>query len=597
MSLAFLLGFCFPRIVIAQPSTVAPPKSWVIAKMHSNISMGTSNGCILPVLYNSGTQYGSMEKYGAYFGFYTMDGDSFILAVALPGLQDPVVWSANPDNLVSQVAVLGFTSEGELILQDGVTSIWSTGTKNNSVAGMVLDVSGNLVLFDQNNSTVWQSFDHPTDTLFMRYSLCRGNKLIAKPSNTKWSSSWFYLSAEWNGLQYSFSPAAYTQLFQTTTSSPSICYTFANGSLGFPDKIFSLPLAGSLQFMRLETDGHLRLYEMQDRNSPRMMFDVLSTVMAFCDYPLACGDYGVCNNGQCSCPSLSSFRFQNERLPGAGCAPLSSISCKHAHDHKLIPLNNISYFSSSSFSKLAVSGYSENDCKKSCLTNCSCKVVIFYSGSCLLLSEQMPILFADDSSNLFSAFLKIQDTLPEKRKVIFIVCSTVSGFCLLSILVCSAIWKKCQKVKEPLLDGIPGTPKRFSFDELKVATCNFTIKLGHGGFGSVFKGMIGKEIIAVKRLEGVEKGTEEFLAEVKTIGRMHHWNLVRLVGFCAEKSHKLPVYEYLSNGSLDRWIFHTSPVFSLSWKTRRSIIIAIARGLSYLHEECMEKIAHLDIHY
>jgi len=107
--------------------------------------------------------------------------------------------------------------------------------------------------------------------------------------------------------------------------------------------------------------------------------------------------------------------------------------------------------------------------------------------------------------------------------------------------------------------------------------------------------MIGNETIAVKRLEGVEQGTEEFLAEVKTIGRMHHHNLVRLVGFCAEKSHKLLVYEYLSNGSLDKWIFHTNPVFTLSWKTRRSIIIAIARGLSYLHEECKEKIAHLDI--
>ncbi|KAF8670776.1 hypothetical protein HU200_050446 [Digitaria exilis] len=191
----------------------------------------------------------------------------------------------------------------------------------------------------------------------------------------------------------------------------------------------------------------------------------------------------------------------------------------------------------------------------------------------------MPILFADDSSNLFSAFLKIQDTLPEKRK----------------------IWKKCQKVKEPLLDGIPGTPKRFSFDELKVATCNFTIKLGHGGFGSVFKGMIGKEIIAVKRLEGVEQGTEEFLAEVKTIGRMHHWNLVRLVGFCAEKSHMLLVYEYLSNGSLDRWIFHTSPVFSLSWKTRQKadiysfgiVMIEIICGRENLDESQPEESMHL----
>ncbi|CAL4943801.1 unnamed protein product [Urochloa decumbens] len=599
-ALVFLLGFCFFRTIVAQPSTVAPiPKTfWVISSMmQSKIYMDTGNAYILPVLSNNGTSYGT------FFGFYTMDGDSFILVVAFSGPQGPVVWSANPDNPVSQVAVLSFTTDGDLILQVGGTFVWSTATKNMSVAGMNLDISGNLVLFDRSNSSVWQSFDNPTDTLVMGQSLCRGMKLTAQPSNTKWSSSRFYLSAEWNGLQHSFSPAAYTQLFQataTSTSSPSNCYTFVNGSLGYPDKIFSLPPASSLQFMRLESDGHLRLYEMQESRSPRMLFDVLSTAIAFCDYPLACGDYGVCNNGQCSCPSFSSFRFQNERFPGAGCLPLSNISCKHAHHGKLLPLNNISYFSNSSFSKLAVPSYSENDCKQYCLTNCSCKVVISKSnnigpGSCLLLSEQMLNLFAEDSSNRFSAFVKIQDNLPEKRRAVIIVCSTVVGSSLISILLCALIWKRCKKDKEPLFDGIPGTPKRFSFDELKFATRNFTIKLGHGGFGSVFKGVIGTEIVAVKRLEGVEQGTEEFLAEVMTIGRMHHLNLVRLVGFCAEKSHKLLVYEYLPNGSLDKWIFQTSPVFTLSWKSRRSIIIAMAKGLSYLHEECKEKIAHLDI--
>jgi hypothetical protein len=160
----------------------------------------------------------------------------------------------------------------------------------------------------------------------------------------------------------------------------------------------------------------------------------------------------------------------------------------------------------------------------------------------------MLILFADDSSNQFLAFVKIQDSPPEKRIVIIVASCTAAGFSLMTIFVCAVIWKRRKKDEGLLFDVILGTPKRFSFDEL-----------GHGGFGSVFIGRIGKETIAVKRLEGVEQGTEEFLAEVKTIGRMHHRNLVRLVGFCAEKSHKLLVYGYLSNGSLDRWIFHTSP--------------------------------------
>jgi hypothetical protein len=188
----------------------------------------------------------------------------------------------------------------------------------------------------------------------------------------------------------------------------------------------------------------------------------------------------------------------------------------------------------------------------------------------LLLSKQNLILFAETSTDRFSVFVKVQGNGSDKRRMIIIVSSTVTSLCRTWILVSAVIWKKLKKDQEQLLDNIPGTPKRFSFNELRVATSHFSVKLGCGGFGSVFQGKIGKETIAVKRLEGVEQGMEEFLAEVKTIGTIHHLNLVRLVGFCAERSHnKLLVYEYMSNGSLDEWIFDTSPVFSLSWKTRR----------------------------
>jgi hypothetical protein len=555
-----------------------------------------------PVLVNS------TELYGTMFGFYTTDGGhSFILSVVFLGAQARVIWSANPDNPVSRNAILNFTREGDLLLHEADGAIiWTTDTNSLSVAGMKLDDLGNLVLFDQNNTTVWQSFDHPTDTLVLGQSLCRGNNLSAKPSNTKWPGARVYFSAQLNGLQYSFKPAAYTQLFQatntTSTNATPTCYAFVNGSFGFPDKIFSLPLAGSMQLMRLESDGHLRLYEMGIPHLElRMVLDVLSSVMNFCDYPLACGDYGVCSNGQCSCPSSNYFRLQSERHPDAGCIPLASISCNDMHGHKLIPINNVSYFSYTTFQSLATRVVSEDVCLHSCLLDCSCKVVLFQSssfsddaGNCLLLSEQNLILFTEGSSNNLLALLKVQDKHSVKRRNI-IIGSTIAGFSVTSFFVYAVIWKKCKKDEEPLFDGIPGIPKRFSFHELKVATSNFSIKLGAGGFGSVFKGAIGKETIAVKRLEGVDQGMEEFLAEVKTIGRIHQFNLVRLVGFCAEKSHRLLVYEYLSNGSLDKWIFHTSLVFTLSWKTRRNIMLAIARGLSYLHEECEEKIAHLDI--
>lgn len=144
----------------------------------------------------------------------------------------------------------------------------------------------------------------------------------------------------------------------------------------------------------------------------------------------------------------------------------------------------------------------------------------------------------------------------------------------------------------------PDSPVRFSYESLMTATNNFDTqnKLGVGGFGSVFEGSLRNGTkIAVKRLDNLGQGRKEFLAEVQTIGCIHHINLVKLVGFCSEHKHRLLVYEYLRNGSLDKWIFSSNPRGSLTWDAKRKIILQIAKGLAYLHEECQKKIAHLDV--
>ena len=75
----------------------------------------------------------------------------------------------------------------------------------------------------------------------------------------------------------------------------------------------------------------------------------------------------------------------------------------------------------------------------------------------------------------------------------------------------------------------------------------------------------------MKCLERFGQIKQSFLAEIEIIGSIHHLNLVRLVGFCAEKSHRLLVYEYMSNGSLDRWLFHKNPEMLLDWQHRKKI--------------------------
>jgi len=89
--------------------------------------------------------------------------------------------------------------------------------------------------------------------------------------------------------------------------------------------------------------------------------------------------------------------------------------------------------------------------------------------------------------------------------------------------------------------SVPGLPTEFSFEDLKVATGNFSRKLGQGGFGSVFKGTLNRERVAVKQLDGVGQGIKELLAEVMSIGNIHHIDLVRLIDFCSEKSYRLLV--------------------------------------------------------
>ncbi|OQU86367.1 hypothetical protein SORBI_3003G079400 [Sorghum bicolor] len=131
-------------------------------------------------------------------------------------------------------------------------------------------------------------------------------------------------------------------------------------------------------------------------------------------------------------------------------------------------------------------------------------------------------------------------------------------------------------------------------------------KLGEGGYGAVFSGVLtaggnrAREV-AVKILHHSRPNGEEFLNEVISIGRTSHVNIVTLLGFCLEGSRRALVYEYMPNGSLDRYIYSvqdpaagTAPP-SLGWEALQEIAAGIARGLEYLHEGCSTRIIHFDI--
>ncbi|PIN15368.1 Serine/threonine protein kinase [Handroanthus impetiginosus] len=140
----------------------------------------------------------------------------------------------------------------------------------------------------------------------------------------------------------------------------------------------------------------------------------------------------------------------------------------------------------------------------------------------------------------------------------------------------------------------------FTYNELSTATENFSPEalIGEGGFGRVYKGHIkSKNIdVAVKQLDrNGFQGNKEFLVEVLVLSLLHHPNLVNLVGYCAEGSHRILVYEYMPNGSLEDHLLNIDPDKKpLDWNTRMKIAEGAARGLEYLHETANPPVIYRD---
>ncbi|XP_037484660.1 cysteine-rich receptor-like protein kinase 10 isoform X2 [Triticum dicoccoides] len=134
---------------------------------------------------------------------------------------------------------------------------------------------------------------------------------------------------------------------------------------------------------------------------------------------------------------------------------------------------------------------------------------------------------------------------------------------------------------------------------LRAATDNFaeSNKLGEGGFGAVYKGVLSEgEEIAVKRLsQSSTQGIEELKTELVLVAKLQHKNLVRLLGVCLEGQEKLLVYEYMPNRSLDTVLFDAEKSRGLDWGKRLKIVNAVARGLQYLHEDSQLRIVHRDL--
>ena len=256
---------------------------------------------------------------------------------------------------------------------------------------------------------------------------------------------------------------------------------------------------------------------------------------------------------------------------------------------------------------------SEEECREACLRDCNCEAALFQDRVCS--KQKLPLRYGRRNlDNTTTSLVKfgigsstvLNGSIAKKERKVILIIGIGLMSCSLVVLAISGflihrhwIWRRYRRISETQNMDFTGeefAPRPFTYDELEKATDGFKEELGKGAYGTVYRGTLlnGKRIIAVKRLDGVvEEGERDFQREMQAIGRTHHRNLVRLLGFSSAGPGRLLVYEYMHNGSLADLLF--SPEKHPNWNERVKIARDVARGILYLHEECETQIIHCDI--
>ncbi|CAI9114886.1 OLC1v1015703C1 [Oldenlandia corymbosa var. corymbosa] len=224
-----------------------------------------------------------------------------------------------------------------------------------------------------------------------------------------------------------------------------------------------------------------------------------------------------------------------------------------------------------------------------------------FDAGCFMRYSATPF-FADNQTTNIIPYLRAKGGNSNKRKTIIL--GAVVGVGLLLVILAFLLWHQLyRKTKKIEKSNIFGTteirgPVTYNYKVLKSATRNFSEenKLGEGGFSEVYKAtMRNGKVVAVKKLNiNFGKAKADFGSEVRLISNVHHRNLVRLLGYANKGAELLLVYEYMANGSLDRFLYGEKRGH-LDWKKRFDIIFGIAKGLAYLHEQFHVCIIHRDI--
>ncbi|KAJ0538273.1 putative protein kinase RLK-Pelle-DLSV family [Helianthus annuus] len=565
-----------------------------------------------------------------------------------------VVWVANRETpITDDSGRLKLSRQGDLqILGADNTVIWLSNStvsamSNNPVVVVQLLDTGNLVVWNRstkNENVIWQSFDYPGNTLLpgMKYGkdLVTGRERVIIP----WKSADDPSPGEY--LHW-LDTNGYPQMFVRQGSVIRWRYGPWNGRkfqallMENPNPIYSVQFVSNEKEIyfkyELKTSVVQRVIVLPDDTAVHLRWmdqiqdwvvQSVRTVTEICGGYGLCGPYGSCNGNRyppCTCMAGFKPRVPDEWDRGngsSGCERKRALDCGSGSGFKrvsgvIFPDTRRSWYNHS---------MTLEECEMACRMNCNCTAFantdIRNGGSgCLLWFDEL--LDTTESEDKQDLYIKLAATelaagnddspaiLNKKERVYTVVFLTTSVVLLLFMVAYSCIKKqKRLHMKERdryALDKKDNSVRMEDLDELPLlglnkivkATDNFNInkKIGEGGFGPVYKGVLedGQEV-AVKRLsETSRQGIEEFKNEIICIAKLQHRNLVKLLGYCNHRNELILVYEYMTNKSLDLYLFDETRSSMLDWPQRFNIIQGMARGILYLHQDSRLQIIHRDL--
>ncbi|KAL5579209.1 hypothetical protein UlMin_011651 [Ulmus minor] len=535
-----------------------------------------------------------------------------------------IVWVANRDNCINNTSgILAINiDQGGLVIyanNQTTTPLWSSNVSSllssNSMAKL-LDI-GNLVFLESNitQKLLWQSFDHPTNVMipFMKQGLNRrtGSEwaltswkskddpgtgdcwygidptgypqlIVNKSQATRWrGGSW--TSHGWSGIPEMSANFIFNFSFVNDQSELAVTYGILN------DSIYSI----------MTVDESCTVQRSMWHDEDRSWVDFWSAPSEWCDYYGRCGPNGNCDPTKArtfACECFPGFEPKSPRDwylrdGSGGCVRKQGVgTCGNGEGFVKMERMKVA----DTRNARANMSLSLDECEQLCLKNCNCTAYAHASSDlnregigCLTWYEELV------DSRTFSSANSGQDL-----------------YIRVDAITIAKEWQRTLPnvtYREEFRGTIELEENRTNPDQLPFfhlnaiaeATKNFSLnnKLGEGGFGTVYKGMLfdGSEI-AVKRLSKYSgQGIKEFKNEVMLIAKLQHRNLVKILGYCAQGEEKMIIYEYLPNKGLDSIIFDETKRRLLDWRKRKDIICGIARGILYLHQDSRLRIIHRDL--